>query len=51
MDNTNEWDYLEEEILTRKRKKDLYYLQSLSLQHDKILCHYPDLNSSTKAYA
>ena len=35
MKEPEQWDYLKEETLTRKRKKDMYYLQSLSLQHER----------------
>ena len=42
-ENPSKWEYLKETILRRKRKKDLYYLQSLSLQHHRDFCYYLDL--------
>ena len=50
MEDWQEWDYLEDEILVRKRRK-IYYLQSLQVQHDKFLCHHPYLSLSSKAYS
>jgi len=37
--------------ISKKTTEDLYYLQSLQVQHDKFLCHHPYLSVSSKAYS
>ena len=37
--------------ISKKTTEDLYYLQSLQVQHDKFLCHHPYLSLSSKAYS
>jgi hypothetical protein len=37
--------------INKKTTEDLYYLQSLQVQHDKFLCHHPYLSLSSKAYS
>ena len=34
-----------------KKKNDMYYLQSLSLQHERGFCHYVDLHNPRKMYS
>ena len=34
--------------INKKTKKDMYYLQSLSLQHERGFCHYLDLSNPRK---
>ena len=42
MNELEQWDFFKEETLTRKRK-DFYYLQSLSLKQERGFCYYFDL--------
>jgi len=37
--------------ISKKTTEDLYYLQSLQVQHDKFLCHHPYLSLPSKAYS
>ena len=37
--------------INKKTTEDMYYLQSLQVQHDKFLCHHPYLSVSSKAYS
>ena len=34
--------------INMKTKKDMYYMQLLSLQHERGLCHYLDLSNPQK---
>ena len=37
--------------ISKKTTEDMYYLQSLQVQHDKFLCHHPYLSFPSKAYS
>ncbi|WP_438949445.1 hypothetical protein [Prochlorococcus sp.] len=43
---------LRAQLRTKKQThKDLHYLHSLSLQHDRSMCNYLDLSLSPEAYS
>ena len=36
--------------ISKKTTEDMYYRQSLQVQHEKFLCHHPYLSVSSKTY-